>query len=112
MVRSVELNEKEYQFNIGMRVFATWLKKNNITANQLATGDIPMGLFEIAEIFAMGVRAVGKQKVSTNDVLDLCDLDNQAFTKISNEVTECITLVSERIGGEAEVTKTDDDEKE
>ncbi len=110
MERSVKIGKKSYKFNIGMRVFATWLKKNKVGADELASGNIPMGLYEIGEIFAMGVRAVGKQKLTTEQALDLFD-EPGAFAKVSEEVTECMTLVANRVGGEVETTE-DDDEKE
>lgn len=107
MVRTIELNGKDYEVNIGMAVFSSFLDKSGATAEDLASGNLKFLMKEIFDIFAMGVRDAarlkGKKKnIKWEDIADIVDQDDSAFAKIQELVTEELGMVSEKLGGKSQ----------
>lgn len=104
MVRSVTIGDREFTVNIGMAVFSQFLDKSNVTQDQLAKGEIKFLNKEVFDLFAMGVRDAarlnGKRKTITwQEIADLCDSHDDAFTKITEIVTDEIGSTANKMAG-------------
>lgn len=112
MVRTIEIAKKEFEVNIGHRVYFKFLDRKEIMqkATQGQSDDLGMGITDIMQLFADGVNDAARikgvpakdRKMTAEKAMDLLDHDPSAFGKISELVTEELQARSEGIAPKEE----------